>query len=39
MAILIECPGKVTRGKGKPKNAAMKATLLKERSAANVDVV
>jgi hypothetical protein len=39
MAILIEFPVTVTGGKGKPKNAAMKATLLKEKSAANVDVV
>jgi hypothetical protein len=39
MAILIECPGKVTRGKGKPKNAAMKATLLEAKPAATVDVV
>ena len=39
MAILIEFPGTVTGGKGKPKNAAMKGTLLEAKFAANVGVV
>jgi hypothetical protein len=39
MAILIEFPVTVTGGKGKPKNAAMKGTLLEAKPAATVDAV